>query len=78
MRNREVARAWARCQPAKAANLWTDGSYLYSYRLCIGYRNGAGETVAVPYRSGTRWGFRSMTTSRHVGLALQYCDAVAD
>lgn len=78
MRNREVARAWARGESARAANLQTDGGNLFSYGLRIGYRNEAGDAVAVPYRAGSRYGFVSATTSRHVGLALQYCDAVAD
>ncbi len=78
MRNRDVARAWARGESAKAANMQTDGGNLFSYGLRIGYRNAAGDAVAIPYRAGTPWGFRSVTTSRHVGLALQYCDAVAD
>jgi hypothetical protein len=76
MRNSDVTRAWARGDYAKAANLWTDGDSLFSYNLKIGYRNDRGETIAIPYRSGTRYGFRSVTTSRHVGLALQYCDCV--
>ena len=78
MKNRDVARAWSRGVPARTAHLSTDGGNLFSYGLRIGYRNAAGDAVAIPYRAGTRWGFHSITTSRHVGLALQYCDTVAD
>ena len=71
MRNVEVVRAWARGQAAKAANLWTDGDVLYSYRLRIGYRNTQGDTVVILWRGDHRV---SQTTSCHVGLALRYAD----
>lgn len=67
---RDVAYYWynnkAACNNG-AGNLWTDGKDIYSYRLCIGTTGPNGEKIVKEYRSGTEYGFRSMTTSKHVG-----------
>ena len=66
---REVAQYW-RCSEAACnatAQFWTDGNKIYSYQLPIGYTRGDGEKVALDYTSGGSKGFKSMTTSKHVG-----------
>ena len=58
----------------KAASMSTDGEKLYSYGLCIGetiegakviYNHTAADLYGIPSR-----GFKSMTTSKHVRIAL--------
>jgi len=69
MRNDQVAKAWANGRPAKAGNLSTDGVSLWSYSLQIGETMLSGHKVVYDYTSGGSHGFRSQTTSCHVGLA---------
>lgn len=76
MKNLDVIKAWMRGLPARGGNLRTDGGNLYSYNLRIGYVVSPGYRVVIPYRAGTQWGFVSQTTSKHVGLALRYADAL--
>jgi len=61
--NREVIRAWLSGFPLEAGHLSTDGYNLYSYALLIGQ----GRDVFDYTRKGL--GFKSQTTSTHVGLA---------
>ena len=76
-KNREVIRAWAAGQPARnhRNTLRTDGHKLFSYELQIGDSSGEDKYVKCFTASG-RYGFRSQTTSCHVGLALQSKDVV--
>jgi hypothetical protein len=69
MRNANVVRAWSRGTAARShtGNLWTDGTQLYSYNLCIG-TNANGATVFGYTATGDRY-YVSQTTSCHVGLA---------
>ena len=68
--NRKVVDAWK--DGKKAANgrksLWTDGKWLYSYKLPIGYRTTNGICVLGNYTSGGG-SFQSQTTSCHIGRA---------
>ena len=68
---REVAHHWRYSEAAcnATAQFWTDGDKIYSYQLPIGYTRGDGEKVALDYTSGGSKGFKSMTTSKHVGYA---------
>lgn len=68
MNNLSVARAWVRGSNAKTKNLSTDGESLWSYKLLIAKRTPYGMNVYDYTASGQ---FVSMTTSKHVGLALR-------
>ncbi len=76
---REVAEYWRDGQPAHnhGGQHWTDGKYIYSYRLCIGETIN-GKKVAKAYQASTALGFRSMTTSKHVGYTMPKADLVDD
>ena len=64
--NREVLLAWVKGSPARATNLSTDGDRLYSYALLIAQGN-----KVYDYTS-KGLGFKSQTTSGHVGLAKRF------
>jgi len=73
--NKEVARLWSEGVPAQNAKnrsgqrtFWTDGVYLFSYALCIGYINSEGDRVVINHRS-------TITTAKHRGLGAYYADA---
>lgn len=68
MNNLSVARAWVRGDSAKTKNFSTDGESLWSYNLLIAKRSPYGMKVYDYTRSGS---FVSMTTSKHVGIALR-------
>ena len=78
-RNIEVVKAWGRREEAYAAHLYSpDGRQLYSYALLIGeWRDGTPVVFNYTAKDDTNpfghkvpsLGFRSMTTSHHVGLA---------
>lgn len=68
MNNKDVVKSWMRGVRAAAGNLSTNGTELYSYNLLIATRNPYGMTVFDYTASGS---FVSMTTSKHVGLALR-------
>ena len=75
--NHVIPKAWAVGQSAYShtGNFWTDGTKLYSYRLCI--RDTVnGDKVLYEYRSGTEYGYQSQTTSCHVGKAAQSADLI--
>lgn len=71
MRNAKVVDAWVNGRVARGGNLRTDGQKLYSYLLCIGTTEN-GRKVVRDYTARGAYGFRSMTTSQHVGLARRY------
>jgi hypothetical protein len=68
-RNSDVVKAWVAGKPAKAGNLRTDGVSLWSYRLQIGDTALSGKKLVHDYTAGGSHGYRSQTTSCHVGLA---------
>ena len=78
---RNVAARWAQGQTGAngTSNYRTDGLNLYSYNLMIGTTaNIEGRAVKIlrDYTSKSKWGFKSMTTSTHVGYARQHADIV--
>ena len=68
--NSGVINAWTRGESARNSKntLWTNGSNLYSYALCIGVRGDRGATIVGDYTAGGG-GYHSQTTSCHVGRA---------
>ena len=80
MNNTQVARAWVHGEAGRSLNMRSDGHRLYSYGLCIGeWRDGLPVVFNYTAHEDTNpfghrvpsLGFRSMTTSHHVGLARQ-------
>lgn len=67
MKNQDVIRSFALGERGAAANLQTDGCSLWSYNLKIAQRTPEG--VVVGDFTATGGDFRSMTTSKHVGMA---------
>ena len=76
MRNIEVIKRWSTGRAAKSGNLSTDGTRLWSYRLCIGVRDVRGATRLLDHTAGGAAGFVSMTTSHHVNMAKPYADQI--
>lgn len=68
MTNEDVVLHWLRGNSAKAKNLSTDGTSLYSYRLKIAERKGGLNQVYDYTSTGIH---KSHTTSCHVDLALR-------
>lgn len=68
MKNISVARAWVSGSAAKTKHMSTDGESLWSYNLLIAKRSPYGKNVYDYTASGE---FVSVTTSKHVGLALR-------
>jgi len=68
--NRKVIDAWKNGKRAVNGrkSLWTDGKWLYSYKLAIGFRTSNGICVLANYTSGGG-SFQSQTTSCHIGRA---------
>ena len=80
IRNESVIDAWSRDSAAinHKGTLRTDGAKLWSYELLIG--DTCVETslkVLKDYTARGAHGFRSQTTSCHVGLARQKADVVS-
>ena len=73
MRNENVAARWAYGRVGSTRHLMTDGVSLYSYQLKIGTTIPEGKKVLFDYTS-PGGGFRSQTTSCHVGIARRYAD----
>ncbi len=71
MKNEDVVRAWVDGRVASGGNLMTDGRKLYSYALCIGTTEDGYKEVR-DYTAKGAYGFRSQTTSQHVGLAKRW------
>ena len=69
MTNAKVINAWVNGQRAKGGNLRTDGINLFSYDLQIGDTMVSGRKVVYDYTAKGSHGFRSQTTSVHVGIA---------
>jgi len=80
---RDVPSYWASGIAAcnNGSQFWTDGVKLYSYQLMIG------DTVTLEsmnknmkvlrdYSANGRHGFKSMTTSKHVGYARRAADYI--
>jgi len=67
--NYQVTLAWAEDRPATShtGNLHTDGKKIYSYELQIGDTTEDGKKIVKDYTARGSYGFRSMTTSQHVG-----------
>ena len=64
-----VALAWAegRAAVSHTGNLSTDGKAIFSYELQIGDTADDGKKFVRDYTARGSYGFRSMTTSCHVG-----------
>ena len=71
--NYEVTLAWVQGREAVShtGNLSTDGKAIFSYELQIGDTSDDGKKFVRDYTARGSYGFRSMTTSQHVGL-LRY------
>tara|TARA_B100000902_G_scaffold398259_1_gene464432 strand:+ start:356 stop:613 length:258 start_codon:yes stop_codon:yes gene_type:complete len=71
--NALVAEAWALGQEARNHNnsFYTDGKRIYSYGLQVGDTGEKNKKIVRDYTKNGSYGFRSMTTSTHVGL-LRY------
>ena len=71
--NALVAEAWALGKSATNHNgtFHTDGKRIYSYELQIGDTSETNKKIVRDYTAKGSYGFRSMTTSQHVGL-LRY------
>jgi hypothetical protein len=68
MKNRDVVMSWLNGERAQINNLRSDGNSLFSYNLKIGERDPYSVRVYDYTASGS---FISVTTSKHVGLALR-------
>ena len=78
--NDEVALFWKLSRPAEnhRGSFWTDGLKLYSYDLQIGDTCPVTNTkILKSYTAKGSWGFKSQTTSCHVGLAATKADVVS-
>ena len=79
VRNGAVAKAWYLSADAinHSGTFTTDGVRLWSYKLLIGDTCGkTGKKVLRDYTSQGNHGFRSQTTSCHVGKARFFADIV--
>ena len=79
--NAHVALAWSNSSDAHAEHLRTDGIELFSYDLRIGttVQSADEDDRKVVFDYTAKGGhFYSATTSRHVGQAKQYADAVVN
>ena len=77
--NREVASCWAADVPAvnHKGTLTTDGVRLWSYKLLIGDTcPETGVKVLRDYTAKGRHGYKSQTTSCHVGLAARFAHLI--
>lgn len=70
--NKNVVMSWSKGVKARNGrkSLWTDGKWLYSYRLAIGFRTTSGICVLGNYTSHGH--YKSQTTSCHIGKARSY------
>jgi hypothetical protein len=68
MKNRDVVMSWLNGERAQINNLRSDGTRLFSYNLKIAERDPYSIRVFDYTASGK---FVSVTTSKHVGLALR-------
>jgi len=77
VRNEVVVRRWAAGTEASnhQGSFRTDGKRLFSYELQIGDTTD-GIKVLRDYSAKGRHGFKSMTTSQHVGKARMWADII--
>ena len=78
--NSEVVVAWEYGRTAEnhRGSFSTDGKRLYSYALQIGDTcERTGKKILRDYTAHTGWGFKSQTTSCHVGLARRKADIIS-
>lgn len=78
--NENIAYYWARGKAACNSNgsYTTNGKNLFSYNLMIGDTSPAGEKILFDYTANTHLGFKSQTTSCHVGKARLSADLISD
>ena len=78
--NENIAYYWVKGQAARNGNgsYTTNGKNLFSYNLMIGDTSPDGEKILFDYTAGTHLGFRSQTTSCHVGKARLSADLISD
>ena len=78
--NENIAYYWARGEAARNGNgsYTTNGKNLLSYNLMIGDTSPDGEKILFDYTANTHLGFKSQTTSCHVGKARLYADLISD
>ena len=78
--NENVAYYWAKGKAARNSNgtYTTNGKNLLSYNLMIGDTSPDGEKILFDYTAGTHLGFKSQTTSCHVGKARLCADLISD
>ena len=78
VRNSEVVECWERNESAvnHKETFHTTGKELYSYALMIGGTTDDGAKVLKEYTASGKHGFRSQTTSCHVGLARLAADFI--
>ena len=77
--NRLVPDYWKAGIPANnhTGSFTTDGDKLWSYSLLIGDTcERTGTKVLREYTAGGKWGYKSQTTSCHVGYARCHADIV--
>tara|TARA_Y100000114_G_scaffold154661_1_gene177128 strand:+ start:1314 stop:1568 length:255 start_codon:yes stop_codon:yes gene_type:complete len=79
VRNRSIIDNWKSGESARnhRGSFSTDGKRLWSYELQIGDTcPDTNAKVLRDYTANGRWGFRSQTTSCHVGLARVIADII--
>lgn len=71
--NESVVIAWKKGKKASNGrnSLHTDGTWLYSYHLRIGYRTSNGTCVLGDFTARSK-AFYSVTTSKHIGLVARH------
>ena len=74
MKNENVIINWKKGNKAKSKNLKTDGNFLFSYDLLIGYTMN-NKKIVIDFTAYGNY-FISMTTSCHVWRAKRYSDQV--
>ena len=79
VRNHQVVEHWYVGKEAYShtQSLHTDGEKLYSYALLIGDTTAEGDKILRDYTAKGTHGFRSQTTSCHVGLARRFADHIS-
>ena len=70
MKHSQVIRNWTEGEEARGSRMTTDGITLYSYDLVIGHQFDDGSFVIFNYTTKGD-AFKSVTTSRHVNLAIR-------
>jgi hypothetical protein len=69
---KQVLGAFARGETCKGKNFSTNGASLYSYNLCIGYKNAKGDVTLLEYNDRM-----SATTRSHLKCAQEHFGTVA-